>query len=146
MWLQCRAQEYSEDHGTFMYIIYDICILYTICSIYLLTCNTVGPLEDACAWLGGSPRKRQRVDSDGETHLKKLRAWANEWPTQERLVGTLEVFYDSLPWRTRIQPMGAGSLVFGPSSAVSTHKKLRWQNKILFTGTALERLNLGRCP
>ena len=36
--------------------------------------------------------------------------------------------------------------VVGPSSAVSTHKKLRWQNKILFTGTALERLNLGRCP
>jgi len=36
---------------------------------------------------GGPVRKRQRVDSEAETHLKKLRAWANEWPTQERVVG-----------------------------------------------------------
>ena len=37
-------------------------------------------------------RKRQRVDSEAEPHLKKLRAWANEWPIRGRAVGTLEVF------------------------------------------------------
>ena len=110
--------------------------VHIMCSIYLLTCSNVGPLEDACAWLGGSPRKRQRVDSDGETHLKKLRAWANEWPTQERLVGTLEVFYDQSRW-------GLEVWVVGPSSAVSNTQKasskvcsqaLLWKNLICVVG------------
>ena len=72
----------------------DYIYIYTTCSIYLLTCSNVGPLEDACARLGGNARKRQRVDSEIETHVKKLRAWANEWPIRGRVVGTLEVFYD----------------------------------------------------
>ena len=45
-----------------------------------------------------------------------------------------------------LRQMRAGSFGVGLNSAVSTHKKLRWQNKVLFTGTALEHLNLGRCP
>ena len=65
-----------------------------MCSIYLLTYSNVGPLEDACKWPGGPVRKRQRVDSEAETHLKKLRAWANEWPIPGRAVGNLTVFYD----------------------------------------------------
>jgi len=36
---------------------------------------------------GGPVCKRQRVDSEAETHLKKLRAWANEWPIPGRAVG-----------------------------------------------------------
>ena len=109
-------------HSCTLYIyIYDI-RTHIMCSIYLLTCSNVGPLEDACAWPGGPVRKRQRVDSEAETHLKKLRAWANEWPTQERVVGTLEVFYDSLPWRTRMEPMGAGSLgCWAEFCSVNTH-------------------------
>ena len=103
MRLQCRAQEYSGHHGTFMLHCYIISEYNILCFFYLSTCSSVGPLEDTCAWLGGSARKRQRVDSEGErqrvdsegeTHLKKLRAWANEWPIPGRAIGTLEVFYD----------------------------------------------------
>ena len=68
--------------------------IFIMCSIYLLTCSNVGPLEDACAWPGGPVRKRQRVDSEAETHVKKLRAWANEWPIPGRAVGNLTVFFD----------------------------------------------------
>eukprot|EP00434_Breviolum_minutum_P005435 symbB.v1.2.004790.t1/scaffold270.1/size246978/1 len=40
---------------------------------------------------GGPVRKRQRVDSEAETHVKKLRAWANE------------LFADQ-PWFKRLSP------------------------------------------
>eukprot|EP00434_Breviolum_minutum_P037786 symbB.v1.2.033505.t1/scaffold4173.1/size43543/1 len=33
------------------------------------------------------PNRLERVESEGETHVKKLRAWANEWPTWGRTVG-----------------------------------------------------------
>ena len=71
---------------------YNYVYIYISCSIFLLTCSNVGPLEDACARLGGPVHKRQRVDSEAEPHLKKLRAWANEWPIRGRAVGTLEVY------------------------------------------------------
>ena len=80
----------KSPYHIYIYMIY----LHIMCSLYLLTCSNVGSLEDACTWLGGPGRKRQRVDSEAETHLKKLRAWANEWPIPGRAVGTLTVFFD----------------------------------------------------
>jgi len=35
----------------------------------------------------GTAPKRRRVDSEVETHVKKLRAWAKEWPIPGRAVG-----------------------------------------------------------
>ena len=81
-------------HSCTLYIYIYMIYVHIMCSIYLLTCSNVGPLEDACAWPGGPVRKRQRVDSEAETHVKKLRAWANEWPIPGRAVGNLTVFFD----------------------------------------------------
>ena len=50
------------------------------------------------------------------------------------------------PWRIRIGRIGAGSFGVGPSSAVLNKQKAKRAKKGLFTGTALEHLNLGRCP
>ena len=100
--LQCRAQvEYSEHDGTFMHMILVYINIYNIYRytqyveyVLSISCSDVGPLEDACAWLGGAAPKRQRVESEGEIHVKKLRAWANEWPIPGRPVGNLDVVYD----------------------------------------------------
>ena len=39
---------------------------------------------------GGPGPKRQR------TAVEELRAWANEWPIKERVVGILEIFDDGI--------------------------------------------------
>ena len=93
MWSSIIFRTSWHIHAHYNHIIYMIYV-HIMCSIYLLTCSSVGPLEDACAWPGGPVRKRQRVDSEAETHVKKLRAWANEWPIPGRAVGNLTVFFD----------------------------------------------------
>ena len=97
--------------------------IYTTCSIYLLTCSNVGPLEDACARLGGNARKRQRVDRSGDAREEIARLGkrvANPGPSCWHLGSIL---WSLKPWRIRIGLIGAGSFGVGPSSAVLNKQK-----------------------
>lgn len=78
-------------------------------------------------------RKRQRLDDDADTHVKKLRAWANEWPVEGRVKGTLEGRW-WLPWRIGED----GNLKFGGPGPCQTNKRVvRCPKTVLFTETLL---------